>query len=217
MSERINSERAYFSFRYTLPGYTFLTMILLINIELLISQMKKFPEVIPFFGIIIAFISLLSGSAIGFIISQLWYLIYNYPMKSREILRARRHYQRLMPLIRFTDDDTDLISIMAYILTYKVDNRITSYINRLNDMINSLASTFSAMFLGLCFGYIYRFGTLRTFRDYDLIIIGFSIFFMLILYANLRVVWKEHDYMADLILRLKNQEINDVFRFLNFV
>jgi len=185
MSEsRFVSERTYFSFRYAIPGYTFLILVLLINIEFLFSQMKLFSEIITIFGIILGLLSLLSGSAIGFIVSQLWYLVYNCYYKRYRKLMERDSYKKLIDLIEFTGDATDLVSIMAYILTSKIDNKITNYINRLIDMRNSLASTLFAILTGLLLGYSYRLITFPIFRSYDVVIFDCAVIFMLFIYLN---------------------------------
>jgi len=60
------SERRYFSLRYTVPGYTFILLVIGINYVPLIEFMKTTgaPEV---FGAILAFASLLTGSALGYL------------------------------------------------------------------------------------------------------------------------------------------------------
>lgn len=95
------SERTYFSFRYAIPGYTFLAIILLINIEYFIEHMKQLSDSITLFGIILGFFTLLSGSAIGFIISQIWYVFNNYILKDDKIIRKREPYMILNEIAEF--------------------------------------------------------------------------------------------------------------------
>ena len=68
------SERTFFTLRYALPGYIFLLSVILVNWESLFSV----RALSPVFGALFAFLYLLSGSAIGFLVSQLWYVYFNW-------------------------------------------------------------------------------------------------------------------------------------------
>ena len=83
------SERTYFSIRLTVPGYTLLLWILLINLGPFISfvQNNNFQNNnTALFGILLSFITLISGPLLGFLVSQPWYLI---------LLRVSREYEIL--------------------------------------------------------------------------------------------------------------------------
>lgn len=212
MSEQI---RSYFSLRYALPGYTFLTIVLIMNIEFFIGIMPEPSYSIDFFGIILGFLSLLSGSAIGFIVSQPWYSFYNH-LKRTNIIKKRRPHQRLNEIIEHIEEliiePPDRISIMAYVLTYKIPEQITNYINRLNDMVNSLASTISAIITGLITGHIIRGLTFnKWFVWYDCIIWGVLLFFIVLIFYNCYTVYQEHDSIADLMIRIKREELRKEF------
>jgi len=71
-------ERNFFNFRYGLPGYTFILIMILVAyprlneifINLSVEQMN--------FSLISAFlVFLLGGGAIGFLVSQFWYFLHN--------------------------------------------------------------------------------------------------------------------------------------------
>ena len=66
------STRGYFDLRNAIPGYALILIIIAINhVPLMeILQQQGFSS---FFGAFLAFFSLLSGSAIGFLISQGWW------------------------------------------------------------------------------------------------------------------------------------------------
>jgi len=210
MSETI---RSYFSLRYALPGYTFLTIILLMNIEFFMNTPSYSMD---HFGTILGF--LVSGSAIGFIVSQPWYWIYNYS-KCPEQLKKRRAYQELLkiyPVVKYistnSHESEDSVSIMAYALTQKIPEKITIYINRLNDMINSLASTISAVVSGLFSGHIIRLVVFKKgLVDYDFVIWWFFMLFTIFIYYNYKRVFKEHDSIAYLMVKLKSEELNKEF------
>jgi len=64
------AERQYFSLRYAIPGYAFILLVIAINYVPLLNILPEFSEV---FGAFLAFLSLFSGSAIGFLICQAWW------------------------------------------------------------------------------------------------------------------------------------------------
>lgn len=206
------SERTYFSFRYAIPGYTFLSMILLINIEFFITYIKQISDTITLFGIILGFFTLLSGSAIGFIISQIWYSIYNYIIKSHRMLMRREVYRNLTNIIDDLEGISNPVTVMVYFLQLKLDKNVAAYITRLFDMFHSLGSTFFGILLGLFLGYTLRKWTTQIFwKNHDFYIMGFSMFFLIVIYFNSRKVLKENDSMINLMLDLKGEEfVNEI-------
>lgn len=213
MSEKIGSERTYFSFRYTLPGFTFLTLILLINSDFLILQIIQYPDSNTLFGIILGFLTLLSGSAIGFIISQPWYIFTNFFLKSHGIIMGRESY-RILNKIYNLEEISDPFTVMTCFLTSKIPERMTKYFNRRNDMFHSLGSTLSAIIGGLYLGYYLRALTTQQtfFSKYDFLIISFSLIFIFIIIFNLWKVLEENDSMATLMLEFYSDEFMRLMR-----
>lgn len=70
-------EREYFSFRYAIPGYTFLLLVVLINYIPLLTILRA-TGAGQVFGAFLAFLSLFTGSAIGFLVSQFWWLYFSH-------------------------------------------------------------------------------------------------------------------------------------------
>lgn len=64
------SERTFFSLRYAVPGYSFILVIAAINHQPLL---KLIPTIGELFSI---FLALLSGPALGFLISQIWFYLF---------------------------------------------------------------------------------------------------------------------------------------------
>ena len=71
------SERSWFSFRYTIPGFIFVFLIFFINLDLIINIVIKFESNLGA-SIIISVISFLSSPSLGFLITQFWYEIYDF-------------------------------------------------------------------------------------------------------------------------------------------
>ena len=91
------AERSYFSLRYAIPGYTFLLLFISINYRVVLSSFQTGKMIPEFLDMFFAFLIALSGSAIGFPVSQSWFLwckcrntLYNAPRKA--IATFSRHY-----------------------------------------------------------------------------------------------------------------------------
>jgi len=65
------SERTYFSLKYAIPGYTFILLVIGINYAPLIKIIGSISTEV--FAAFVGFLSLLGGSAIGFLVSQFWW------------------------------------------------------------------------------------------------------------------------------------------------
>lgn len=70
----ILSERGYFSLRYAVPGFTLILLVLGINYAPLTVLLNNLNNVD--FGTFLAFFSLLSGSAIGFLVTQIYWFLF---------------------------------------------------------------------------------------------------------------------------------------------
>ena len=67
------SDRQYFDFRSVVPGFVFILLLIGINFVPILKFLQN-PAFSDFFGAFLAFLTLFSGSAIGFLISQIhWY------------------------------------------------------------------------------------------------------------------------------------------------
>lgn len=155
MSER---ERSLFSFRYAVPGYVFILLLITINfnpINKLFEEMSKNTGASSFLGAVLAFLSLMSGSVLGFLITQGWYIFFHCYW-----------YKRVVPLDLLInvikEEDVKHRKIKKekawVVLDYLVHTKkeILPYLSRRWDAYNTFASTALAVFLGYCFGYIIR-------------------------------------------------------------
>ena len=207
------SERTYFSYRYALPGFTFLIMVIFINLEYFILEFKSIPELNEFFGIILGILTLLSGFALGFLISQIWHVFYNRVLKTPGIILSKRSYGLLSTIVPF-DDIPDLMSKMSYSLEMSSTKRTIDYINRMTDIINTLASTSTAIISGWIIGYILHLEIFNQCLNnpYDGLVLITSICFLICLIVNAHRVWIEHDSICHLIIRLNQRRIQFEFQ-----
>ena len=143
------SERGYFSFRYMTPGFTFLLVVVSINIVPLF-KLAAHSDIGTFLG----FLSLAAGSAIGFLIAQIWMLRYTrrgrilgipeLRCQIEQLLRAECIQHGLSGRLR----RDDLCAILDYIISRRTQKRIWDYMTRRLDMYHTLMATIYALVIG---------------------------------------------------------------------
>ena len=74
-------ERHYFSLRYAIPGYTLILLVVATNYVPLFRALET-ASVGTFFGAFLAFLSLLTGSALGFLVAQIWWCYFKSKKKN---------------------------------------------------------------------------------------------------------------------------------------
>jgi len=201
------SERAYFGLRYALPGYTFILMAFLIiwpNLQTLFLQ-----DVIRFdtslFSAFLAFFTLLEGSAIGFLVSQLWYWFYDFILRENSLKPARRFLQQQNTYGLTQEDTPEGIHKQTVFLDYIVqlaEKQLLAYTERRWDLLNTLGSTLVAVLLGSFIGFLIR--VCWYIPDpclYDIFVFLLFLFFILILYCGYRIVNREHEMMTLIVVR----------------
>lgn len=158
----VMSERTFFGLRYALPGYTFI----------LVSVLVAYPGVrdlfiqnqnIELIGVFLAFFTLLGGGAIGFLISQFWYIIHNNFLKKFFLQEARKFLKDKYKLAK------DVHHQMVFLdhVHHLSDETMRAYTRRRFDLMHTLASTLSAILIGVSFGILVRIGFFRTDITYE--------------------------------------------------
>jgi len=147
-------EREYFSYRYAIPGFTFLLLVILINHVPLLQILSDSA-----FGAFLAFLSLFTGSAIGFLVSQFWWLLYIWkgrifgikelrPAKHVLIKECKKHGANA----KIEESKAPIEAILDYINHRGIENEISRYRKRRWDMYHVLSSTLLSLFIGLGVG-----------------------------------------------------------------
>ena len=157
------SERQYFSLRYAIPGYTFILLVIVINYVPLLEILTThgFESA---FGVFLAFLSLLSGSAIGFLVSQFWWWFQRkvgiFGVKQFEkTLRAfaKKYKLKKPPLIQWNEDEKrQLLAAFDYVSHSETREKILTLAQRRWDMYHLLASTFHTLWIGSAAGILCR-------------------------------------------------------------
>ena len=155
------SERGYFSFRYAIPGYTFILLVIAINHVPLLKILET-ANAGEAFGAFLAFLSLFAGSAIGFLISQFWWwwskrkpLLGTNELKSvaREIFK-----KYFLTTEEFKDNIDRIGAIFEYIMrvdekeSVEEKKRFLELATRRWDMYHTLSSTFHTLWIALAVG-----------------------------------------------------------------
>ncbi|MFB3888306.1 MAG: hypothetical protein ACE14S_02370 [Candidatus Bathyarchaeia archaeon] len=158
-------ERTFFDLRYALPGYTFILFSILIAFPVLQEVLSSSSDNAALFGTFFGFLTLLSGIAIGFLVSQSWHIIFNTFIDGR--------YGRYPQTLDFLCSHYGLscnmrnkIFFCDYVHRLSPDEGLKDYIQRRWDLIHlSGATLFSiplAVVAGLCFRAVLNSGADST-------------------------------------------------------
>jgi hypothetical protein len=155
----VSSDRGYFTLRYILPGYTFLLLIISINFLPLLTFINKIssPEI---FGIIIAVVTLFTGSPLGFIVSQVWWLRFHQKggiLGLKEFHEEKEIIEKQFQGILKVNNNMEVIeAILDLSIFLEEDKKLLDLIQRRWDMYHNLSSTYYTMGIGYLFGVIFR-------------------------------------------------------------
>lgn len=143
--------------RYAIPGFAFLLLIILINhVPLLkVLEMSKANSAL---GAFLAFLSLFTGSAIGFLISQFWWLWFSHTdrifgIKGFKSLKGFLKQEcEKYGFMEKKEKEAPWNTILDYIRHRKSKGEIAKLAKRRWDMYHVLMSTFCALVIGLLVG-----------------------------------------------------------------
>jgi len=172
-------------------------------------------------GAFLAFLTLLSGGAIGFLVSELWYVVFAYVLMGNY-----GKLSKLRPFLRdkygLTEDRHHQILFMDYILRQS-SSETQIYTQRRFDLLHICCSTFVTIPIGLLFGLMIRLGwfTMNTSLDtaiasllrsslvmpdmakmttYDLGVVLIAAFLMIFLFMSAWRVGKEHAMASEIAI-----------------
>lgn len=155
-------ERQYFSLRYAIPGYTFILLIIGINHAPLLAILPGtgFATV---FGAFLAFLSLLSGSAIGFLVSQVWWWRFQKDIGILGLEEFKKtSYRALSETFDLEESQIEgypkrkLVAVLDYVTHYDADKGVLGLSQRRWDMYHVLSSTSYSMGIAVGAGIICR-------------------------------------------------------------
>jgi hypothetical protein len=148
------SDREYFSIRYSIPGYIFILFIIAVNCFPLLKLATPL-HLDSFFGAFLAFVSLLAGSALGFLISQLWYLYYEHRGSLFGIPELRHIPRPMLGKLKLSTGERANI-VLDYLLNKKPRPELWRHLQRRIDMYNTLSCTGLSLAIGYSLGMLLR-------------------------------------------------------------
>lgn len=216
------SERTFFTLRYALPGYTFILVLLLVaypRLKFLFSIGNTTPTNVTMVSAFLAFFTLLSGAAIGFLVSQFWYTVHNSLLHGFFLRDARKFLEKEYNLTKNVHHQIVFLDHVHHLS----GKEMVAYTQRRFDLKHTLASTLSAVFIGTLFGILVRVEFLTTgitlekaihslgsvsvnlnilsLTMYDLGVIIIIAILSIILFVSFRFISKEHAMMVYVSVR----------------
>jgi len=155
------SERQYFALRYAIPGYTFILLVIGINYAPLLEIQARYGFD-GTFGTFLAFLSLLSGSAIGFLVSQVWWFRFQWKVSIlgiREYGKSVEAISEIYGLQKPKCDKTEqrrFLAVIDYISYSCAEEKVLTLSERRWDMYHTLSSTICSLGIGVVVGILCR-------------------------------------------------------------
>lgn len=169
------SSREYFSLRYAVPGFVFILIVVGLNYYPIVEILKG-QGTTEVFGVVLSFLSLFAGSAIGFLIAQVWFLIFHYRRGYTKWLRPLEDdlaqnmgwigKKALREKIEKMDKkeaeeykkkrDVAMASSLDYTLLTMKDSDLWKFFQRKVDLFHIMSSTLISLIVGIVVGFISR-------------------------------------------------------------
>lgn len=216
--------------RYGVPGFSFIIVVLFTSWRIILEELSKFQNTGPDFSgpLLAAFLAFVGGIPTGFIISQLYFLLFqatggygkriDWPAlfkRNQAKFKLRSHLETVS---KYGAPKGKELIVFDFVLHGSKEEGIIRYLHRRWDIIHSLWSTILALVLALPFGFILvpkalerpvtievgSFFQLDFARQFLIICV---LFFVFILWLATRKVQKEVDNMHELIVKTKKEAI----------
>jgi hypothetical protein len=226
------SGREYFDLRYTVPGFVFILIIVGVNYSIIVNLFTR-QGVTDVFSISISIITLFASSAIGFLISQVWFGYYHLRRVYAKIIRMKGKKLEDSLITNFgwikkekADAETDyrLGSAIDYILNTQCNDNLFRFFQRKIDLFHTMSSICVSFILGLSIGIPIRvilliFDRYYTFNTiFDLFLFIFTIITSVCIIAVLLYLRREIFFEYHPIMRVlfdndsTKEEINQKMR-----
>lgn len=143
--------RSWFSYRYAIPGFLFIIFLFLSNLELIVYGLLRNPSEHELnLAAVAAILTFFSGPAIGFLVTQFWYLLLRWFGRRLIFRKSEKTLSRLGILVKSPSYVTD---IDYWGSTTIKNDHLYDYLTRRWDLINLLCSTSYTMLFSLLVAY----------------------------------------------------------------
>jgi len=160
------SDREYFSLRYAVPGFSLILIVAGLNYLPIVAILKG-SGVNDIFAVVLSFLSLFAGSAIGFLVSQVWFLWFNF--WKLDSTRVNKHLEEVMnktigwilekksgKLSILRKKKRERASVMSatidYLLLTEKDDRNWRFCQRKWDLYHIMSCTLVSLIFGVTIG-----------------------------------------------------------------
>ncbi len=142
--------RGWFSYRYAIPGFLFIIFLFLSNLELIVYGLLRSPFELNL-AAVAAILTFFSGPAIGFLVTQIWYLLL-FLFGRRLIYRKS---EKMLSCLGIDVKSSSYVTDIDYWGCTTIENDcLYDYLTRRWDLINLLCSIISTMLFGLAVAYL---------------------------------------------------------------
>jgi hypothetical protein len=159
------AEREYFSLRYLVPGFSFILIVIGMNFLPFLDFLNEIGGVTNtnenVFGLVLSLASLLASPAIGFLISQFWFVIFNFMRIDARIYKSGHLNEVIKEKygLEFKEKGKESDNIMSAILDYLIldDEKQWNYAQRKWDIYLLMWCILFSLGIGVLIGFISRF------------------------------------------------------------
>lgn len=146
------SEREYFSLKYAVPGFTLILIVGAINYIPLLRLFGE-PSAMGIPDLFLAVLTLFSGSALGFLVSQIWWFIFGK-------YERRKFYEKFAPILKrkynvVIDDEIKVMTVFDYVVHQK-GKELSALGSRRWDLYHLLSAIRISLLIGISLGVIGR-------------------------------------------------------------
>lgn len=212
------SERDYFSLRYTVPGFVLIFLIIGLNYGPMYNILTS-QGITDVTSLAISILTLFASSAIGFLISQVWFFIFHSRRSFARILEEDNVEEYMHKAFGWkkkepkqknnSQRDAAMGAVIDYILN-KEDEKFLKFFQRKIDLYHTMSCTCISLSAGLIIGEIVRGIAIDTWSGYciqsdlDRFLFIFTIisglfFFCIFIYLR-KKIFVEYHPMLKLIL-----------------
>lgn len=222
MSNGVNTERTFFSLRYTIPGYTFLLILILVTMPKLLVLFTASLST-DLIGMFLGF--LLSGPPVGFLVSQIWYVLFKSDClmksgfwrtlclsKGMDVQKERREFLRSKYNLKEQYHQELTFSDYLHTLLGKTGDPWRDYTERRFNLMHILGSSFFSAIFSTVVGYITILaifaidGVTLPIIFYEIGLLAFIIVTLIFLLHSLRNIHLEHALASQVSIK---KAVND--------
>ena len=212
------SERDYFSLRYTVPGFALILVVIGLNYKPMHLILAR-QGITDILGLAISILTLFASSAIGFLISQIWFTWFHRKRLFARILEKDKVEDYMAKAFHWKlnakkgkERDVIMSTLIGYFLNTEIKSeKIFGFFQRKIDLYHTMSCAWVSLLSGLVIGLSFRgmavwswsgYGGFDLKLDYALFFftVAITATFVVLLYKLSKTIFIEYHPMLKLIL-----------------